>query len=595
MDAATELPPEILPEYQDFLTRIADRVNSGAILADLPNWLVRNTKLRGKPWSFKDHEFQIAIARDQSPQKAVKKCSQMGLTELEIRLCLAYCRVSNGRALMYVLPYNKLATKIAKSRFDPVIEGSTSLSNSLTPGANSADFKRIGDSLLYITGAETVTSAISAPIDRIIVDERDFCRERVLGILNSRMRHADNPMRDDFSTPTIGNFGISAAYEKSDQKRYTVKCLHCNKVQAPSFIDQVVIPGYDKPFKELEKEDFTFHRYEFEKSYVRCIRCGKELDTSFPIAQQRQWIAAFPGRAVSGYAVKPYDLYKYNQTPKILLQYSDYSNQQDYFNFVLGEELDTKENKVDDSVVAKCFTGMQTESADDCYVGIDVGKTLHIFILVPLTGKKKVIRIEKIRIGDGPFKQQIVALLKPYNFRRLIIDAGPDISLPPALIAEYGPERVQACTYVKGKVGSLTFYEVGDTEETIGTVKAARTKGFDHMVKQINHEQYEFCRGVHEKEVRFHMQQIARKEEYNEEGEKVPRWVKLDSDDHYFHACFYAHLAAEIDEGMFLAADEVAPVSITGVSVGAANHNPLASSEMKQAMAMFGVSTARRR
>lgn len=583
------LGDELIPEHQEFYTRVADRVNSGSILADLPRWITKNTSLMGRPWSFKDHEFQIEIAKDQRPYKCVKKCSQVGLTELQARLALAYVRVTNGRSLMYVLPYKNLAVKISKSRFDPVIEGSPSLSKAVTTGSNSADYKRFGNSNLYITGADAIQSAISAPIDRMIVDERDFCKERILSVLNSRMRHSDNPARDDFSTPTIGNFGITAAYEKSDQKRYLVKCLHCNQEQACDFVTQVVIPGFDLPFKDLTREDFTYHRYDFAGSYLRCIRCGKELDTAMMMASRRRWVAKHPGREVSGYAVKPFDLYKYNSTPKVILQYAEYSMQQDYWNFVLGEELDTKENKIDSKVVDECFNGNVAFSADDCYVGIDVGKTLHVFIGKRGLGKIDIFRIEQISINNGKFDEQVIKLLEPFNFRRLVIDAGPDISLPKALISHYGPERVLACTYTKGKAGSLKFYNDPDLEE--GTISVARTKGFDQFVKTVNASGFTFPKCDLQKTVTEQFQQIARKLEYNDLGEKVATWVKLNDNDHSFHACFYAFVGMEIDAESYRAVDEVAPTSIVGVTMGKSHSSTIdMSHDIRNALAMHGFS-----
>lgn len=582
---------ELIPEFQDFFSRVADRVNSGSILKDLPNWIQRNTKLKGRPWSFKDHEFQIAIAKDTAPRKAVKKCSQVGLTELQIRLALAYLRVSNGRSLIYVLPYTKMAMKITQSRIDPIISESESLSKSLGIGANSSTYKRIGNSNLYIGGADKATEAISSPIDRLIVDERDFCRERVLGIYNSRMRHTEEGegMRDEFSTPTISNFGITAAYERSDQKRYMCKCIHCGAQQAPNFLKQIVIPGFDKEFKELEKEDFIYHRYEFEKSYIRCQKCGKELDSSLAVAAQRQWVAKHPGRDVSGYAVKPFDLYKYNRTPRVISQFPDYPMLQDFYNFVLGEELDTNDNKINADLVKSLFTGEFAHEGDDCCVGIDVGKSVHIFVGKRIGAKTHVAAAYKLRFSDGSMLTQVCDILDRYNFSRCVIDAGPDISLPQSLTEKYG-DRVLPCVYVKGSKTQISIYEIKENSEEFDTVNAARTKLFDHLVKQVNNGKFEFMR-VEESlktEICEHFQQIARKEDYDEEGEKVAKWVKLSEMDHFFHALAYLHLANEIENTGFSASESVLPIGVVGARIGGGQIQVDVSSDVGRALRMYG-------
>lgn len=586
---------ELIPEFQDVYSRIADRVNSGTILGDLPAWISKNTFLKGKPWSFKNHEFQIAIAKDQSNQKRVKKCSQVGLTELQIRLALAYLRVSNGRSLMYVLPFTKMAQRISQSRIEPVIEESPSLTSSLIAGANSALYKRIGNSHLYVGGADKPTEAISAPLDKLVIDERDFCRERVLGIYNSRMRHTEDgaEMRDEFSTPSISNFGISAGYNGSDQKRYLCKCAHCNQYQAVEFEDQIVIPGYSGLIKDLEKEDFTFHRYEFDKAYLRCIRCGKELDSSLGDPSRRQWVAKFPGRSISGYSVVPSDVPKYNATPRVILQMADYSSPQDYWNFVLGKELDTNDNKINNEIAKELFTGEMLGSGENMCVGIDVGKSVHIMVGKKINGLRCVVNIYKISFKTSDVFAEICNILDAFKFDLCTIDAQPDISLPNRLIEKYGEQRVHACYYVKGKKASSEIYEL---DEETGQVNAARTRGFDSMVKAVNKKGFEFPRVDDDmkKEVLEHFQQIARKEEYDAEGEKVAKWVKLSESDHYFHSLFYLHLSMEMFDGDYSAGDEALPLNIASVKIGSANSGKIQSAQagdLATALGMMGFKT----
>ncbi len=580
---------DIFPEYQDFFTRVADRVNSGAILRDLPSWISKHTYLKGRPWSFKDHEFQIAIARDVTPKKIVKKCSQVGLTELQIRLALAYLRVSNGRSLMYVLPYTKMAMKITQSRIDPVIDESPMLKKSIGAGANSSSYKRIGNSNFYIGGADKPTEAISSPLDRLIIDERDFCRERVLGIYSSRMRHTKEgeEMRDEFSTPTIGGFGITLAYEGTDQKRYMCKCLHCGMFQAPDFESQVVIPGYDGKFRELEKEDFTYHRYAFKESFIRCVKCGKELDSALADASRREWVAKYPGREISGYAVKPFDLYKYNSTRRVVLQFPEFMLQ-DYYNFVLGEELDTSENKINAEVVKEQFTlSFENEGSGLC-VGIDVGKSVHVFVGKKNGSKTAVVAAYKLKFSDGNMLGQVREILDRYQFEQCVIDAGPDISLPQSLTDIYG-SRVLPCVYVKSSPTKLALYEIKEDPEKFDQMNAARTKLFDDLVKQVNGRKYEFMwvDAEFKKEICDHFQQMARKEEYNEEGEKVARWVKLSEADHFFHALAYLHLAnAVVDSGISVL-DSVAPMGVMGAQIGTAKSVAL-DQDVGAALRMFG-------
>lgn len=577
---------ELLPDFQDFYSRIADRVNSGSILRDLPSWIVRHTRLKGRPWSFKDHEFQLDIARDTSPRKVVKKCSQVGLTELQIRLALAYLYVSNGRSLMYVMPYTRMAMRITQSRIDPVIAESSMLSKSL--GSDSSTYKRIGNSNLYIGGADKPTEAISSPIDRIIIDERDFCRDRVLGIYSSRMRHTEEGegMRDEFSTPTISNYGITAEYEKSDKKRYLCKCLHCNHWQAPDFEEQVVIPGYDGQFRDLDKDDFIHHRYQFSESWIRCAQCGRELDSSLMVAEQREWVAELPHREVSGYAVKPFDLYRYNRTPRVVEQFADYPLIQDYYNFVLGEDYDASNTKINDEIVSRLFTGERWNRGSGLCVGIDVGKNVHVMVGKRAEGKLRVVNSFKLRFAEGDMFGQVCEILDRFEFTQCIIDAGPDISLPRMLVERYG-DKVYPCVYVRGRRTQISIYEIKTDKDDFSTINATRNKLFDAMVEDVNNSKIEFMRCSQEEqfEIRTHFQQMARKTEEDDEGERHAKWVKLTENDHFFHSLAYLYLAAEVCETEVGASVSVAPFGVSGAVISSRIDT---STSVARAIRMFG-------
>src|SRR5690606_10212754 len=123
---------------------------------------------------------QIEIAGDDSEEGVIKKCSQVGLTELAIRIALAFLCISGNRSLIYVLPTSKFARKFATSRIDPIIAQSPKISEMLVPAADSAEMKRFGNSFLYINGAANQDQAISVPAEGLFVDEYDFCNPTVL-------------------------------------------------------------------------------------------------------------------------------------------------------------------------------------------------------------------------------------------------------------------------------------------------------------------------------------------------------------------------------------------------------------------------------
>ena len=97
----------------------------------IPEWICENTHINGSNYSFVDHEYQEKILRDESQEVNIRKCSQVGLTEVSTRLALALCNVIPGYTVAYTLPTASFAATIMRTRIDPIIEGSPYLSEAI--------------------------------------------------------------------------------------------------------------------------------------------------------------------------------------------------------------------------------------------------------------------------------------------------------------------------------------------------------------------------------------------------------------------------------------------------------------------------------
>ena len=85
---------KLSPKVQGFIDRISVAADRSTAMRNLSSWIERNTKLDGKPFSFKNHESHKEIAADPHPSLNVKKCSQVGLSELSLRIALAIAAVT---------------------------------------------------------------------------------------------------------------------------------------------------------------------------------------------------------------------------------------------------------------------------------------------------------------------------------------------------------------------------------------------------------------------------------------------------------------------------------------------------------------------
>lgn len=573
----------ICADHADQYARLMDRLFEGETLSNMAQWLQINTTLLEAPFTFVGHEFQVDIANEKALEVTVKKCSQVGLTELCVRIMLGLMMISNGKTGIYVLPSAKFASKFSKSRFDPVIRASPSIKRAVRSANDSSEMKVIGNSILHIGGAASDTQAISVPANILFVDEYDFCRQSVITKYASRLRHnLDGGMRRRFSTPTVGGYGISQQFALSSQKYYLVKCSKCNEWQAPDFDTQVHIPGFDKSFNEFEKEDLQSDTIDVASAYIACVKCGSRLDEDLANPKRRKWAATYPGRTHVGYHVRPFDLINYNTTPSIIAQLGEYSSRQDYENFVQGNEYNSDENQVNMGTLRSCMV-LKHEVPDGCFMGVDVGKTCHYFIGKKFGTNRHIFEYGTIR---GRILEELARLFKEHNIIRAVIDHGPDFTLGQNFREACGPDWISQCVYVRGSAKNPTYF---DLDIDTGMVAAARTKGFDLYVRELNLAKWKFpSEHQYRDSLVSHFKVLKRTEQLNDSGDKVVRWVSTSDMDHFFHAGFYCMLAMDMEDASEDDGEVVGSVpSVQGVTIGGLQNKP--SDEIQQMVAMFGV------
>ena len=586
-----------LGQYGDFFTRLKDTLIGGDIFKNIAEWIVNNTRLRGRQFSFDEHEFQIDIAGSPAQEGCVKKCSQVGLTELAVRIALAWLAISDGRSLIYVLPTSKFAGKFSKSRIDPIISSSPKLKDLVVPAADSSDLKRIGNSFLYINGAADDSQAISVPAEGLLVDERDFCNPAVLSTYDSRSRHArDEKFQRRFSTPTVDGYGIDEDYSMSSKKRYLVKCKHCEKWACPDFARDVVIPGYEDDFLNFDKEDAVNENYRIKDAYIACHHCRRSLDSSLADPARREWVAEFPSRAYVGWWVHPFDLIAYNQTPNILDQRRKYTTMQGYMNFVLGCAYTAKNARMNIELIKKLTAMMEQMQANGTCIGIDVGKTCYVIVGKKIGKVYTIFRMARVRqtMQESLFKQ-LSGIIDTYKGAAIVIDAGPEFSLVRELKVKYG-SKLFPCVYVEDAPKLPNYYEVSKLEKNEGTISAQRTKGFDSLVEEFNKENFILPKSNESEEFKQHIQGMKRVSHENEEGELISRWVKT-GPDHYFHSLFYFKLACDLLSEGLNSQEPAGPAMVSGVIIGGKQNGQLPNgvnggrpeSDIRRMMGRFGV------
>jgi hypothetical protein len=576
------------PEFVDLKARFAERLAGTSALESVSRWICEHTSLEDKKFSFKNHEFQSQIADDLSPTVVVQKPTQVGMTELSVRIMLALCGIRRNFKVIYILPSAKFAGEFAKTRVDPIVETSTRLSAMVVKGADGAMMKRIGTSTMYMGGAATKGQAISRPADALFMDEVDFANQEVLTSYEGRLAHALNPMRRKFSTPTLSGYGINKELLVSDRHRYMVKCEHCSTWQAPNFNKDVHIPGFEgEEFKVFTKEHLMQEGVNIHEAVLLCQKCKKPLDGSLRDPERRQWVPQVTEvQTVRGYEVKPFDLPVYNTTPTLISRFANYADEEDYWNFCQGEVYDSEENQVNTDIVSSCFTlpAQQVEAINSLCMGVDVGKhRCHVMV-----GKgREVFFRYTLRIENGEFLDQIKELYIRHKCIQGVIDIGPDSTLSRGLHTAFG-SGFMMCAYRKDVASDPWYYTL---DEGKGVISMQRTKGFNMLVKDLNRKGWRFTPGSDKAEVLSQFLGMKRlKKDDTDEGERTSVWEKT-GDDHYLHALMYLQVAIHVAEGAHKGVSSVVAAPMLPGIGGVTIHSGHSSSELttRDIFSMFHV------
>lgn len=538
-------------EAKAFIQRLRALASQTKDLSKVAEWVEEYTmspKDPTTPWSFKDHEYQRAILNETRPIVEVRKCSQVGLSEIQVRMMLAMLHLFPGSTAIYTLPTTSFARQFTRTRVDPVIEASPLLKGMVPADNDSSELKQIGHSFLYVRGSFGQKAAISVPADFLFQDEVDFSDQGVLSTFNSRLGHAEEGgIRRRFSTPTVNGYGISLGFERTTKNWYMVRCNTCEEWVRPTFLEDVVLPGWDDSILKLEKEDIADKRYRFDKAFIKCPACGSKLtQANLADPESRQWVAEHPDAESAGYQIQPFDVPRYNTPTKTLTSLLDYRRKADWVNFEMGMPYEDAET----SFVKDIMRGSTAippvmpnrKAAHRCVMGIDVGKTSHLIIGRRISDLQiDLVYAERVRqTSDDALLNRIMELSDMYGVIKGVIDAGPDFSTSMKVISNSWIHRFFACYYVKKAKTPLADIDIKEEEQVIN---AGRTDTFDRAAKLVNSGRVKFATLPEFDEVKQHLGNLKRVSTVTSTGDTVYSWVKTDGPDHYAHALNYMLIA----------------------------------------------------
>jgi hypothetical protein len=538
-----------LVDFRAHLERIKGSVTAKYTLADIPDFICKNTFIKGEPYSFKDHEFQEYIIRCEDEELNVQKCSQVGLSEIMVRWTMSVAYNYPAFSAIVTFPFNDDASNFARTRVDPFINSSPILKAAMSSDLNNSDTKMIKESLVYFRGTNGKTVAISTPADMIVSDEVDKSDPDILTTYTSRLTHSPYKWRRNFSTPTIKGYGISLLMEGSRRFVNLCKCDHCANWFKPDFFAHVKIPDFNSDLKELNKN--TLPRYRYLEARLHCPKCGKEPNL-YP--SHREYVQENNESAAigKGIFVSPFDAPAIITPVSLLKAMVQYSKISEFINQNLGltSEDASESLTLDDLSSALTTTDLRGSSLHA--MGIDMGVICHIVIVrLTLEGTLLVVHREKVHLSE--FDAKRVDLKRRFNVAVTVCDSMPYVDT--VLRAQRVDRNLFGAVFVESK--ALTPYEVKMAEEDkekgklpIHVVNIQKHTVLDELLFMFKRKEVVVQQTEDDLEDEFqkHCLDMKRVQVYDEKLQKlVYKWTKSEAKvDHFHHALLYAYVAARL-------------------------------------------------
>lgn len=530
----------------EHLERVKTGLLTGYTLDNRAPWIERHTYLRGEPFSFKDHEFQRKMIDLTVEEALCRKCSQVGLSEAHVRDALAMVNTMPGFTVIYTLPTAAFSKTFARTRCDPVIEASEYLKKRVHNDVNNGEVKQFIDSFLYFRGTKGITAAISVPADCLMHDEYDFSDLEVLSTYQSRLTHSKFKWKRKFSTPTVNGWGISAEFDVAEQHWNMVKCNHCADWFLPDYFQHVVVPGWDKPLREINADNLHHTRY--REAVLLCPHCGKEPDLSPP---HREWVIRNPddNNGVVAVQVQPFDAPAIIRPSDLIKSSTTYSRYADFINFNLGLPAEDSETGFAREELERLFVAAAPYTPYATVMAIDVGAECHVMIGgVGPRGALDVIHVERIPVGL--LEKRRAELAAQYRVSICVMDSMPYFDLLMRL--QQRDKNLWGALYSMSKDLDVYSSTIREAEPEKGRpemkqVDINKNKAFDVLMDFVRSGQCTIRDGEYKEGVIKHLMDMKRIRDFNTDNELVFSWKKsAKGQDHFHHTLLYLYVASRL-------------------------------------------------
>lgn len=478
-------------------------------MVDPVNYALRNHTIKGSPITFevKDQSrarahrpWQKNILRDKHPNVAVKKSRQLGISEVSVIKLLHFVDTHSYDKVkgLYTFPTKSNMNDHVSTRINPLLE-SGYYGTIADKRMDSNNVKRIRDSIIYFRTSSKSSAVEGIDIDIMMLDEYDHVNPSAEQSAIESMSSSKYKIANRWSTPTIGDLGISRLYDQSDQYHYLHKCMRCNYWNLMSYKDYdpnnlensgnklLLNPdGIDRLAKTVVEGSFQ---------YV-CQKCGKPLDRFHGKAE---WVPKYPSRTQGGRGVRGYLISQMNAAwislDEIVTKELQSDSKASFYNYVLGESYDDEQMTVNQNDILNHLYDNSTFNREDyrfITTGIDWGNSHSLVVL----GVKSNGRIELLDTavvekpgptdigGAGSDMLKIRQYLDKYDPDIIVADIGDSGDKIIQLMRMYGKDKVWGCRYKSSPRSSGNIIPSwSESNNTVTVDKLMQNKRFIGMMK----------------------------------------------------------------------------------------------------------------
>lgn len=467
----------------------------------------------GLPINFKRHQFLLDFYTDKTPRIVAKKCSQVGFSTTAILRSIHLAKYMKAN-IIYLLPSKSIVKDFVVPKVDPLIAANPTL-KTIMGATDNLGLKSVGTGkdqrFIYFRSSWDEASGIAISAHILISDELDRSNQKAINTYHTRLDAARLDRPDlgwdwRFSNPTIDGYGVDELYQKSDQKKWFIKCTRCNHYQFMSYPESI---NFDT------------------KEYV-CIKCTRPLSMDDRISGE--WVKTYLGRDISGYWINQM-MAPWIPASKIIEDSE--ADQSIFYNFTLGLSYTSKDIQVTRDALTKCLSP-DYNPRTDVAIGVDNGIIKHYVI-----GNRYGI----FQIGTTESWQEIENLRNQYD-AYMVIDANPYPTPVMNLVNKYrGKIFAHYVDHDRKSMETITFSEGDDT----GIVKSDRTKIIDSVVADINAQDILFNMSLTElenKQYISHWLNMYRIISEDTKGIKRGEWLTIEGrDDHFAFATQFFKIA----------------------------------------------------